>query len=168
MSLHTSELLEKRIKEFNIPKWPGQVSYDRILLYMLRYEDDAIVKGSSIIMPEEYSLKNKKTNRGIIVGAGPLALDVIRGNGMDLGHIVLSTRYGEWDQTVEEKLEDGKVNKTEFRICRDCDIAWSEDTMRMLDSGELILEKRDGKHQYALIGKPIERKDLSNEFAVNE
>jgi hypothetical protein len=163
--LYRSALLEQRIKEYNIPAIPGQVSFDRILVYMLKIEENNTIKGSTLFIPEEYSKKGKKTNRGIIVNAGPLALDILRSNGMELGDIVLTPRYGEWTHTVEQSLntETNSVEEVSFQLARVCDVAWDEDQLKRQEAGELVLESRDGKHQFS-----VNRVDLNDTFANNE
>jgi hypothetical protein len=69
-----------------------QAVYDRVLVWQVAMQEGETYEGSKIIMAEVTKHREKvKAPIGIIVSAGLLALDVLRSNGMDLGHKVIFT-----------------------------------------------------------------------------
>lgn len=87
-------LLEARRLEFGITDWAfaAQPAYDRVYVHQIDKREETF-SGTSIIMTDRTKEKNLKScPMGIIVGAGALALDTLRANGMDLGHQVMFLR----------------------------------------------------------------------------
>lgn len=83
-------LLAQRRLEFTIPDgaFAQMPLYDRVLVYQLG-EKHFTEKVGSIFLPETTQERlHDEAPRGVIVGAGLKALDELRSNGCDLGHIV--------------------------------------------------------------------------------
>ena len=143
-------LLEKRVKEFSIPEWPGQAVYDRIIVYKLPEEKadrETFQKGGVIVKPEHVrSAERASSPRGIIVSAGLGAMDIMRGHGIDLGHVVWLARFAAWRHVVE-RTEKGDI---EFWFMRVGDIVNSEDLLASLQKKKVKIELRDGKHQLTI------------------
>jgi hypothetical protein len=176
-NLNSSQLLVERVKKFNIPDWPGQVLFDRVLLYRIPnefYEKETALAGGRIIIPESVVKdRQSKSTRMVIVGAGAMALDILRSNGLDLGHIVLSPRFADWRhyierETVNEVTGEKTMEVIEFLLGRAGDIAWSEDLMSGFNGGTVELEYRENKHQYVIDMHRIQRRDMNNNFESNE
>lgn len=150
-SLGLSPLLEKRRWEIGIIDAEfkcQQATYDRVLIHQL----DEITSGGETFIPggrivkteRQQSASEKEAPRGIIVSAGLRALDILRSNGMDVGHRVLfqkMTPYG---------IEVAKVRNKPRRllILIAGDILASEDTASALWEKELHVICRKGQHQY--------------------
>lgn len=91
-ALGLSTLLDERRLEYGITDkaFEAQAVYDRVFVFQLPMVHGDKFEGSSLYMPD--TTKHREMNgapRGIIISAGPLALDSMRSNGVDLGHIIL-------------------------------------------------------------------------------
>ena len=85
-------LLEERRLEFGITDkaFHAQAVYDRVFVFQLPMVHGDKFEGTSLYMPD--TTKQREMNgapRGVIISAGALALDSLRSNGVDLGHVVL-------------------------------------------------------------------------------
>lgn len=91
-SLGLPELLDKRRIEYAIPDgaFKEQAVFDRVYIYQKRIEmrdtfsDESLIYTTSVGKQREHD----SVPHGIIVSAGLKALDTLRSNGIDLGHIV--------------------------------------------------------------------------------
>jgi hypothetical protein len=140
-------LLEKRIREYSIPPWPGQAMYGRIIVYRIpdkAAERRTFVEGGVIEMTEEAaSGRAWRAPRGIIVSAGLQAMDVLRGNGIGLGDMIWMASHTPWRFEVDSKKTGEKVETVEF----------------FFRAGSAKVELRDGKHQYTVDGDAVPRFD---------
>jgi hypothetical protein len=139
------DLLQQRIEEFNIPDLPWWPTFDRVLAYQI---DDKLSKQDkigSIYLPETTQSTKDGSKRLVIVGAGLKALDILRSNGIELGHIVTETQFGNIDFVIDRKAAGENV---QFRVARAEDITGSEDLLANLKEGlaEIVLDD-NGKHQ---------------------
>jgi hypothetical protein len=107
-TLNLPELLEKRRQEYGIldGAFARRAVYDRILLWQLdMVEDDKYSKDSLIIRPDTVRARHtEQAARGILVGAGLKALDVMVSNGIELGHIVTFVRHAPWRIECDDVL----------------------------------------------------------------
>lgn len=72
--------------------------FDWVYLYQVAREDkeelNQTYAGSSIFMPETVkAAKKDEACRGVLVAAGPRALDYLRTNGIELGHVVRFCKF---------------------------------------------------------------------------
>jgi hypothetical protein len=87
------DLLDKRRLEFGIPNevFEGQPIFDRVYIFQISdaHAQETYVKGGTILM-SDHAIKARKeiTPRGVLVSAGLKALDALRSNGVEIGHIV--------------------------------------------------------------------------------
>lgn len=139
-SLGLHPLLEKRRWEHGIPNgaFKHQAAYDRVLVQQVIGEQEAkgTYGGGLIQMTDRAKQREKESYpRGVIVSAGLQALDVLRSNGMDLGHVITFVRLAPWRMRVET------VAGIEYHlmVLRVGDIIASEDTASELRSGERLL-----------------------------
>jgi hypothetical protein len=153
-------LLDKRIAEHSIPPWPGEATFARIIVY--RIPDKAasrktFVDGGSIVMPDTVHSNNEfRSPRGIIVSAGLQAMDILRGNGMQLGEMIWMSSHTPWRFEVDTKI-DGKP--VEFYFMQAGDVTMSEDLLQSRKAGKVRVELRDGKHQLVIADECIPRFD---------
>lgn len=94
-------LLDERRLLWRIPDGAFQVAplYDRIYLFQIPIY---IKKKGLITMTEQKEKAELRTGaRGVIVAAGLLALDALRSNGVDLGHIVRANHVNPWRLAVD-------------------------------------------------------------------
>jgi hypothetical protein len=143
-------LLDQRRLEYAMPDsfFKSQAQYDRLLVRQIpSMAGEKHTRESLIIAPETTQKRDRESApRGIIVSAGLGALDVIRSNGMDLGHIIGFIYLAPFKRPVE--LIEG--HPLDLIILRDGDILDSEDTKAALDSGELEIryDADKGEHYY--------------------
>ena len=156
-------LLERRIREYNIPRWPGQALYGRIIVYRIpdkAAERKTFVEGGLIEMTEEQAAGRAfRAPRGIIVSAGLQAMDVLRGNGIGLGEMIWMASHTPWRFEVDAKQSGEKVETVEFFFMQAGDAVISEDLAERVQSGKAQVELRDGKHQYVVEGDAVPRFD---------
>lgn len=135
-SLGLPELLDKRRLEFGIPDdaFRAQAAFERIYIWQLATEVETYGRNSRIVIPDEYASKRRdSTPRGVVLSAGLRALDVLRSNGMDVGHIVRFIRYTPFKMTLA--IIDGL--HFDVLVMNVGDITGSEDLRDKLRSGLL-------------------------------
>lgn len=104
-------LLDKMRREYLIPNgaFDQQPIFDRVHVYQLAERNfEKTYAGTRIVMPDTVreGLRSE-TSRGILIGAGALALDQLRSNGVDLGHIVRFTKMTPYMQPID--VVNGKM-----------------------------------------------------------
>lgn len=148
------ELLEKRRLEYGIIDdfFSCQPFDDKIHIFQVPRTTGETYDGGHIVMTGNRQKVEQETNpAGIITAAGAKAMDVLRDNGMDLGHMVSFLRIAPWRHEINRK---GVVQEVlHFRVG---DIAGSYDLMQDLrdgktrlkfdeDAREHFYEDKDGK-----------------------
>lgn len=152
-------LLERRVREFKIPKWPGRCSFERVLIYRIPDDHAANEKTASGLLYKPSSRKatdEARSPRGIIVSAGLEALDIMRAHGKKLGDLVW---FAPW---TPQRFEVGRTEKADidFDFMNVGEIVLDEDEEKRIESGELTLVFQDGKHKYlAKDGSDFDRVD---------
>lgn len=94
-ALGLPELLDHRRLEYGIPDecFGAQASFGYVLVHQISQVESETYGDTSIIMPDTVKdREQKEAPRGIIVSAGLQAMDQLRSNGVDLGHIVMFSR----------------------------------------------------------------------------
>jgi co-chaperonin GroES (HSP10) len=142
-------LLEERRQEFGITDGAFALAPfdDRILLYQVSRHKDETHTGTSILMaPTTREREEKQTPQGIVVAAGAKALDSLRCNGIDLGHMVMFLRIAPW-RFVTDNVQ-GKDE--EVIVLRVGDIVGSIDLQDQLRKGEVkvVFDKERYEHAY--------------------
>lgn len=135
-------LLERRRLEFGITDgaFDHQCAYDRILVHQLPRETGEKYEGTQIIMPETGKARRRAdTPRGIVVSAGLRALDNLRSNGIDLGHIVSFIQMAPWRIKCDVF---GAGRERYLLVLRDGDIIGSEDTRKAIAEGKCFINRR--------------------------
>jgi hypothetical protein len=144
--LHLSPLLESRRLEWRIPDGAFNLApiYDRVYVYQI----PTYIRGKkgNIALPETKKKGELRQNpRGILVAAGLLALDAIRSNGMDLGHIIRHTHVNPWRLVID--YADGE--EFELQVMTAGNLTGSEDLADVIRSGAMRIERdANGKHRY--------------------
>lgn len=139
-ALGLPELLEQRRLYYGLPDgfFKQQAAFDRVLVYQLPRFEGETYGDTSIVMPETVKDKlQKSTPRGVIVSAGLRALDTLRSNGMDLGHVVSFVHLAPW------RIETDMIAGVTFylMVMYSGDIVASEDTARLLSIGQLSIKQ---------------------------
>lgn len=154
-------LLERRIAKYKIPSSPYAPLFDRIVVYILPEEKaarDTFIPGGKIQKSEEYKEAEKRESpRGVLIAAGLKAMDILRGHGVDLGHIVWLARFSPWRHEVDRD-ENGKP--IELMFLRAGDIVGSEDVRENMDKRLLKVKfEADGQHRFVMDGSVLPRFD---------
>jgi hypothetical protein len=140
-------LLEKRVNELNIPAWPGQACFERVIIYRIPDEESASEKteGGLWKAPSRVDIDKDRSPRGVVVSAGLAAMDVLVSNGMQLGELVWFAPH------VPFRFVVGRKNNQDiqFYFMNVGDIVLSEDILQRAVDGDLKLERRmNGQHVY--------------------
>lgn len=150
-SLGLPELLDARRLEWGITDgaFEHQAAYDRILVHqipMAHFMDGKYAgPGGLIVMPDNQAkARERSAPRGIIVSAGLKALDELRTNGMDLGHIITFNEVSPW--RIETDVVGGKLQH--LLVMHAGHIISSEDTRKRLLRRELFVDGPVTEHVY--------------------
>lgn len=141
-TLGLSKLLDERRLQYGIPDeaFEEQASFDRCYVHQIQprwLEGGKGKKIGSLYLPESSQKRRRvESSRGVLVSAGLVAMDSLRSNGIELGHIVNIVRMNPWRKYI------GMVGSHELDIMvlRDGDIVGSEDVRAQLKSGETRVE----------------------------
>lgn len=103
-------LLDARRLEYGITDGAFKlaITFDRVLIFQIaEHKEETFMEGGKIVMPDQSRDRKKhECPRGILIAAGCRALDSIRSNGIDLGHIVWFINSQPWRlvfDTIEGK-----------------------------------------------------------------
>lgn len=148
-SLGLNDLLEERRFDYGITDgaFCVQPLMDQVLIYQISRNHTGVYEGTSIIMTSNaVRREQEQTPQGIIVAAGARALDTLRMNGIDLGHVVVFCRMSPWrvqTDSIGSKWE-------EVLVMQVGDIVGSVDLAEMLRSEEvkLVFNEEVYEHQY--------------------
>jgi len=143
-------LLEERRLQYVIPDgaFRQAAAFDRIIIWQLQQGDSDTFGDTSIVMPEASQKRaEEEAPRGILVAAGLNALDSLRANGIDLGHIVTFIRQAPWHMKVD--TIDGVA--LHALMLRAGDITGSEDLAKSLSAGECSIELKETVHEDGVV-----------------
>jgi co-chaperonin GroES (HSP10) len=139
-------LLTKRVDEFNIPPWPGEACFERVIVYCLPDSHAAReqTEGGIYIPTQRVDTDKKRSPRGIVVSAGLKALDILRSNGMDIGELVWFAPHVPFRYVVGRKDNED----IEFKFMNVGDIVLSEDILGRVCEGEIETHSYNNTHTY--------------------
>lgn len=147
MSLRPPKL-EKRIREYGIAMPTFAPVFDRVFVYPTDRQDLPESTAGGIILAE--STKTRLgAQRGILIAAGPIAIEQLYGHGISLGDIVLVARFSPWDRAyMGVKAGDTRASMHRMMVLRAAEVVGSEDLLTALEAGELQMEMdSDGRVQ---------------------
>ena len=145
-----SPLLDARRLEYAIPNgaFHIQAAFDVCLVHQVdRNQSDTFVLGGKILKSQNDKRREaESTPRGVLVSAGLQALDCLRSNGIELGHIVTLIRQAPWRMPIDNVGGHEK----HLLILRTGDITGSEDLSGALARGECRVEwdAENARHIY--------------------
>lgn len=153
-ALNLPPLLEARRVAYGISNgaFRQQATFDRVLAFQISQYEGETFGNSSIIMTDVGKKREQESApRAIVVSAGLRALDDLRSNGMDVGHIVSFVRFSPWRMRVDT------IAGMQFflLVLHSGDIIASEDTAAALRAGELrmkTLNRTDGAIEHFYVG----------------
>lgn len=159
-ALNLPPLLEKRRQEYGITDgaFKRAAQFDRIYVFQIAMNDGpTFVKDGRIFMPETAKKRvREEAARGIVISAGLKALDNLRSNGTDLGHIVNFARLSPY--RIPSEHIDGV--EQHIMVLRDGDIIGDEDLEEQRRAGLVAVEQLklgDGSVQHVLRYADTER-----------
>lgn len=143
-------LLERRRMQYLVPNgaFKQAAAFDRILVWQLSQDDSDTFGDTSIIRPEASQKKaEEEAPRGILICAGLNAMDTLKSNGIDLGHIVTFIRHAPWHMKIDT------VEGHDFYVLmlRAGDITGSEDLAKAMCAGECRIEMSETKHEDGVV-----------------
>lgn len=134
-----TDLLKKRIKEYNIPALTGQPIFDNVEVWRLPIEEKT---AGGIILPD---VAQDVDNRGVLLACGLKALDQLYAEGVEPGHIIRFGRYAGDEREVSQR-KAGTVGAKMLSL-HARDVAYSEDLLASLKSGALrVVRDDEGEH----------------------
>lgn len=132
-------LLVKRCKELGIDIPTFQPWDSNVLVWRLAPLKESL---GGIIIPEDHRSPHVK---GVLLAAGPRAMDTLESNGITLGHIVMFQRFAGWE-TNDSTPEAVRGNR--ILMIKDREIIGSDDLREMLESGKAqYIRGEDGRHR---------------------
>lgn len=137
-ALGLPKLLEERRLKYGITDsaFSMQPYHDTVLVYQLSRMQGETFGDGPILMPDTSKKReHESTPQGVVVAAGLCALDSLRMNAMDLGHVVAFCRVAPW------RMETDKVNGKweQVLVFRVADIVGSLDLAKNLRSGDMAV-----------------------------
>lgn len=145
-ALGLPELLEMRRLEWRITDGAFAIAplWDQVYIHQIETYLDGR-KGIIAMTDRKKDAEHRTNPRGVIVAAGAIALDALRSNGCDLGHIVRFNHVN--PQRLVVDFSDGK--EFEVQIMPVSYVTGSEDLAKMLRHGDVrLVHGEDGKHRY--------------------
>lgn len=141
-TLKLPPLLELRRQKYLLPDevFGHQALYDRVLVMQLSERDDADnekFEGTNFYKTQSKQAADLEAMpRGILVSAGLKALDNLRANGIDLGHVVTFIKMAPF------RLPLGSIEGVHFNVLvmRDGDLNTSEDLVSLQRAGKVRVE----------------------------
>lgn len=127
--------------------------FDWVNIYQIGQEDKVELyqtfAGSNIVMPENVrAAKKDEACRGVLVGAGPRALDYLRTNGIDLGHIVRFCKF-----TPFRLLADVVMQREIWILALRCESIEGSETLEQERRAKLANIVWDSTHQMHFVEK---------------
>ena len=149
---HLPPKLKARMEEYGIVPPNFSPVFDRVFVYPLDRADQPDKTAGGIVLPEMTKAR-LGAQRGVLVGAGPKAIEVLYSHGIVLGDIVISARLSPWERTYAARSsvldpETGQplVSIHRVLVLRAEDIVGSEDLLTAYERGELVLEMDETGH----------------------
>jgi co-chaperonin GroES (HSP10) len=144
--LKLPKLLEERRQEYGITDGAFDIQpfHDRILVYQTYKQEETY--GGGLIIKTESRKEYEATScpQGVVVAAGARALDELRCNGIDLGHLVVFMRLAPW--RIETDTVGGRTER--LIVMRSGDIVGSMDLAESIRAGEVKVEFVESKYEH--------------------
>lgn len=132
-------LVDWRCRSWGIPRPTFQPIDDLCVVWRL---PPLQLSAGGIVLPEDQQSPHVK---GILLAMGPRAADILRGNGVELGHIVIFGRFAGWEPN-DATPEYQRHNKNLILKARD--INGSDDLAAEMRTGNTrYVQGDDGRHR---------------------
>lgn len=150
-TLGLPKLLDDRRLQYGVidDAFKVQAAFDRVFVLPLESEQGATYGNTGILMPDTVrARKDAQAARGLLIGAGLLALDALRSNGIDLGHVVTFINNAPF--MYEYGYLGGK--RRYFLLMRAGDLCGSEDLAASMRDGTVRVGEEDDCHVFVDTG----------------
>lgn len=152
-----SPLLDARRRECAIPNgaFKIQAAFDVCLVHHIpKPSQSTFVQGGKIVMTDnDRRRESESAPRGVLVSAGLKAMDDLRSNGIEPGHIVTLIRQAPWRMPVDNIGGHEKY----LLILRTGDITGSEDLRQALAEGRCRIEWNAENSQHVFVDEQGQR-----------
>lgn len=138
---HCPPKLQQRMVEYGIELPDFAPVFDRVFVYPLERTGQPETTAGGIVLPET-TRHRLGAQRGVLVGAGPKAIEQLYSHGVSLGDIVISARLSPWERSYASSA--GNIHRV--LVLRAEDLVGSEDLKVAYDRGELRLEMDETGH----------------------
>ncbi len=130
--------LKKRMIEHKIELPQFAPAFDRVFVYPLDKQTQPDKTAGGIVLPE--SQKQKLVAQlGVLIMAGPKAIEELYGHGISLGDVVVTARLSPWERTYFSKTHQPH----RILLLRAAEVVGSEDLLEAFESGELYMQMDD-------------------------
>lgn len=127
--------LKARMEFYKAVMPPFAPLFDRVFIYPLDDADQADTTAGGIVVPQQ--VKDKfGAQRGIIIAAGPKAIEHLYSGGVGLGDIVYTARFSRWERQYQAR--DKSFHRV--LICTAGEITASQDLFDDFEKGDLWYE----------------------------
>lgn len=135
---HMPERLRQRMAEHGIELPRFAPCFDRIYVYPLDKATQPDSTAGGIILAD--STKQKlAAQMGVLIMAGPKAVEELYGHGISIGDVVVTARLSPWERSYFSK-----TNKPHrILVLRASEVVGSEDLFEAYESGDLYMEMDD-------------------------
>jgi co-chaperonin GroES (HSP10) len=127
--------LEARMKEHGIEFPRFAPAFDRVFVYPLDKQTQPDTTAGGIVLAEQ--VKQKLVAQvGVLIMAGPKAIEELYGHGISIGDVVVTARLSPWERTYFSKTN----RPHRILLLRASEVVGSEDLLESYESGELFME----------------------------
>jgi hypothetical protein len=150
-SLGLPKLLDERRIKYAIPDgaFEEQAVFDRIFVFQVRpHVRQTFSEGGKVLLTQVGKQREQESSPfGIVISAGLPALDNLRANGIELGHLVGFIREAPWRKPVDV------IGGVEFYVCllRTGDITGSVDLANSFKNGDCKIHIREIKNDDGIV-----------------
>jgi hypothetical protein len=160
--LRLPKLLDERRLQFGIVDgaFRTQVTFERVFVWQIPRVETETFEGTRIIAPQNTRKRlEREASRGVLVGAGLSALDRLRSNGIELGHIVQIIRNAPW------RIQVDSIAGQDFHVIvlQAGDLLGSEDLAAELLAGKAEVKEELNEHgvgEHVIVRDGVFRKPI--------
>jgi co-chaperonin GroES (HSP10) len=136
-------MVDWRCRSWGIPKPTFQPIDDAVVVWRL---PPLSLSAGGLVVPADNQSPHVK---GILLAMGPRARDLLFGNGIELGHIVIFERFAGWEMH-DNTPEYARHNQILFLNAKN--IKGSDDLKAEMDAGRArYVQGEDGRHRLAVV-----------------
>ncbi len=150
--LRIPDLLEVRRQKYAIPPGAFKMAavFDRVLLWQIPQTEGDTYGDTQIVMPDTYKQAVRdEAPRGVVVTAGMTAMDSLRSNGMEIGHVVNFIRQAPW-RIIVDNIEG---HDFQLLLMTAGDLTCSEDLQASILAGECFIKWNADTCQHEYLDK---------------